>query len=146
MSASNARASRDARAYDAHNIGLGRIRTRAATVDALSELVEGAPASASEAGCCAASCADKACPLLPTLLLWLPNEPYVPVRARMVALVAKLSPHDAENAHRVLVELAENEREPEVKAALARALSPPSPPTKESTEGKGRGRLQLEAR
>jgi hypothetical protein len=62
---------------------------------------------------------------LPTLLLWVPNEPYVPVRAAMVALVAQLArktPADSRAARDMLAALARGEHEPPVMAAVVRAL------------------------
>jgi hypothetical protein len=59
---------------------------------------------------------------LPTLLLWLPNEPYVPVRAAMATLVAQLGRPSPAEARAVLSSLAATEREPPVMAALVRAL------------------------
>jgi hypothetical protein len=78
------------------------VRTRAETVDALAALDD-----------------DRA---LPTLLRWVANEPYVPVRARMVALVAQLGRRAPAEPRAVLSALAAVEREAPVMAALVRAL------------------------
>ncbi|HEX9104337.1 MAG TPA: sulfatase-like hydrolase/transferase, partial [Polyangia bacterium] len=97
--------SRDPRALDSLMIALGNVRTRLDCVAALAALDDARA--------------------LPTLLLWLPNEPYVPVRAAMAALVAQLahkSPADARAALPVLARLADVEREPPVMAALLPAL------------------------
>ena len=59
---------------------------------------------------------------LPTLLMWLPNEPYVPVRAAMSALVAQLGRSSPAQARAVLSSLAAVEHEPPVMAALLPAL------------------------
>ncbi|HEX6835063.1 MAG TPA: sulfatase-like hydrolase/transferase, partial [Polyangia bacterium] len=97
--------SHDPRALDSLMIALGNVRTRLDCVAALAALDDARA--------------------LPTLLLWLPNEPYVPVRAAMAALVAELaskSPADTHAALAVLGDLAAVEREPPVMAALMPAL------------------------
>ena len=96
----------DPRALDTLMIALGNVRTRLDCVTALTALDD--PRA------------------LPTLLLWLPNEPYVPVRAAMATLVATLaqkSPGQAKAALAVLSSLAASEHEPPVMAAAVRALS-----------------------
>ncbi|MDB4971271.1 MAG: hypothetical protein JWN44_6960, partial [Myxococcales bacterium] len=94
--------SRDPRAYDPLMLALAQVRTRAETVTALADLDD--PRA------------------LPTLLLWLPNEPYVPARARMAALVAQLGRATPDDARKVLTELAAGEREAPVMATLLPAL------------------------
>jgi arylsulfatase A-like enzyme len=94
--------SKDPRAYDPLLLALGQVRTRAETVAALADLDD--PRA------------------LPTLLLWLPNEPYVPARARMASLVAQLGRATPDDARKVLAGLAAVEREAPVMAALLPAL------------------------
>jgi len=97
--------SHDARALDSLMVALGTVRTRLDCVAALATLADARA--------------------LPTLLLWLPNEPYVPVRAAMAGLVAELaakSPADKRAATSVLATLAAVEHEPPVMAAVVRAL------------------------
>jgi len=97
--------SHDPRALDSLMIALGNVRTRLDCVAALAALDDARA--------------------LPTLLLWLPNEPYVPVRAAMAALVAQLaarSPADTRAALAVLANLAAVEHEPPVMTALLHAL------------------------
>ncbi len=94
--------SKDPRAFDALLISLGQVRTRLDSVAALAALDDARA--------------------LPTLLRWTPNEPYVPVRAAMVALVAQLAKASPAEARTMLASLAAVEREPPVMAALLPAL------------------------
>ncbi|HEY2742998.1 MAG TPA: sulfatase [Polyangia bacterium] len=95
--------SHDARAFDALLISLGQVRTRLDSVAALAALDDARA--------------------LPTLLRWTPNEPYVPVRAAMVALVAQLARKSSTaDARAMLAALAKVEREPPVMATLLPAL------------------------
>lgn len=94
--------SHDPRALDPLVIQLGRVRTRLQTVAALAELDDARA--------------------LPTLLRWVPNEPYVPVRARMVSLVAQLARRSPAEARAVLMEMAASEHEAPVMGELVRAL------------------------
>ena len=94
--------SKDPRAFDSLLIALGQVRTRLDAVAALATLDDARA--------------------LPTLLRWTPNEPYVPVRAAMVALVAQLAKKQPAPARAMLTSLATVEREPPVMAALLRAL------------------------
>jgi arylsulfatase A-like enzyme len=94
--------SHDPRALEPLTEALGNVRTRLQTVNALLELDDAR--------------------ILPTLLMWLPNEPYIPVRARMVTLVAQLGRKEPARARATLTELAAVEREAPVIAALAPAL------------------------
>jgi hypothetical protein len=84
-------------------IALGNVRTRLDCVRALAALDDARA--------------------LPTLLMWLPNEPYVPVRAAMASLVAQLARTSPAAARPVLASLAASEREPPVMAALVPALA-----------------------
>ncbi len=95
--------SHDPRALDPLMIALGGVRTRRDCVAALAALDDARA--------------------LPTLLLWLPNEPYVPVRAAMASLVAQLGRRSPADAGKVLAALAATEREPPVMAALVRGLN-----------------------
>jgi arylsulfatase A-like enzyme len=95
--------SHDPRALDPLTLALGGVRTRLQTVQALLELDDPR--------------------LLPHLLMWLPNEPYIPVRAKMVTLVAQLARQDPAAARATLKQLAAVEREAPVVAALAPALA-----------------------
>jgi arylsulfatase A-like enzyme len=95
--------SHDPRALAPLTVALGGVRTRLPTVNALLELHDAR--------------------ILPTLLPWLPNEPYVPVRARMVTLVAALAHDDPAAARDVLRRLLADEREAPVMAALLPALA-----------------------
>ena len=94
--------SHDPRALEPLMLALAPVRTRADTVTALAELDDARA--------------------LPTLLRWLPAEPYVPVRARMVALVAQLGRHEPAAPRALLGQLAAVERELPVMAALVPAL------------------------
>jgi arylsulfatase A-like enzyme len=94
--------SKDSRAFDALLISLGRVRTRLDSVAALAALDD-----------------TRA---LPTLLLWTPHEPYVPVRAAMVALVAQLAKASPAEARTMIASMAKVEREPPVMAAIVNAL------------------------
>src|SRR5262249_19698256 len=89
-------------ALDPLMLALAQIRTRPETVAALADLDD-----------------TRA---LPTLLRWLPNDPYVPVRARMTSLVAQLGRASPAEARAVLTELAGVEHEARVMAALLPAL------------------------
>ena len=92
----------DPRAFDSLLIALGQVRTRLDAVAALAALGDARA--------------------LPTLILWTPNEPYVPVRAAMVSLVATLAKKSPADARAMLTSLAAVEREPPVMAALLPAL------------------------
>ena len=94
--------SHDPRALDPLMIALGNVRTRLDCVHALAALDDARA--------------------LPTLLMWLPNEPYVPVRAAMSALVAQLGRSSPAQARAVLSSLAAVEHEAPVMAALLPAL------------------------
>jgi hypothetical protein len=62
---------------------------------------------------------------LPTLVRWLPAEPYIQVRAAMAGLVAALA-HTSEDraaARAALEALAAVEREPPVRSAVQSALA-----------------------
>ena len=93
--------SHDPRALDPLMLALATVRTREAVVAALGELDDARA--------------------LPTLLLWLPNDPYVPVRARMASLVAQLG-KQSPAARDALMQLAAVENEPPVMAVLLPAL------------------------
>jgi arylsulfatase A-like enzyme len=92
---------KDPRAFDSLMIALGGVRTRLDVLQALSALGDARA--------------------LPTLILWLPNEPYVGVRAAMATLVAELG-KDSPAARDALTSLAAAEREPAVMAAVVAAL------------------------
>jgi arylsulfatase A-like enzyme len=94
--------SHDPRALDPLMVALANVRTRLDGVAALAALDDARA--------------------LPTLLLWLPNEPYVPVRAAMASLVAELAKKSPAEARSVLLALAAVEHEPPVMAALLPAL------------------------
>jgi arylsulfatase A-like enzyme len=115
-------ASHDPKALDALIPAMAPVRTRAEVVDAIGEL--GLPAA------------------VPTLLRWLPAEPYIPVRAAMVRALGKLAPTDS-SVRTALTELQKSEREPLVTRAISDALSPSNRPP---SEGTAHGRRPPEAR
>jgi arylsulfatase A-like enzyme len=97
--------SHDPAALDPLMLQLATVRTRTETLAALAQLDDART--------------------LPTLLMWVGAEPYVPARARMVTLVAQLGKHDAAATKATLTALgalALTEREPPVMAALLPAL------------------------
>ena len=97
-------ATHDGRALDPLLVQLGPVRTRLEVVDALGAL------------------GDRRA--LPTLERWVSAEPYIPVRAAMVRVIAALGPGDPA-ARESLTRLAAVEHEPLVTRALQTALAAP---------------------
>jgi arylsulfatase A-like enzyme/HEAT repeat protein len=109
-------ASHDPRALEPLASALGPVRTRAEVVGALGELGD--------------------LRALPTLLRWLPADPYINVRAAIARALARLAPRDPA-VHAALVAQAAREPEPLVQRALAEALGTPS---RGATPGTARAR------
>jgi arylsulfatase A-like enzyme len=91
--------SHDPRALDPLLIHLAAVRTRVETVHAIEELNDARA--------------------VPWLARWMPNDPYIPVRAQMATTLGKLGGPEARAAIRALLTV---EKEPEVISAARNAL------------------------